>query len=246
MPRSARIVFSAHGVAPTVRERARTRGLTTIDATCPLVAKVHAEARHYAARGYSIILIGHSGHEEVEGTTGEAPDAILLVETIEDAERVSLPQTERVAYLSQTTLSLDETAAIVEVLQRRFPTIEAPKREDICYATTNRQRAVTALLGEIDLLLVIGSQNSSNSNRLVEVARVRGLPAHLIDDESEIDSAWLAGVVSVGVTLGASAPESLLRRVVAWFRARGVEEIHVQKAPLENVSFRLPAEIRRH
>jgi 4-hydroxy-3-methylbut-2-en-1-yl diphosphate reductase len=209
------------------------------------VAKVHAEARHYAARGYSIILIGHSGHEEVEGTTGEAPNAVLLVETIEDAECVSPPQTERVAYLTQTTLSLDETAAIVEVLHRRFPTIEAPKREDICYATTNRQRAVTALLGEIDLLFVIGSQNSSNSNRLVEVARARGLPAHLIDDESEIDSAVLAGVVSVGVTSGASAPESLLRRVVEWFRARGVEEIHFQNAPLENVSFRLPVEIRR-
>jgi 4-hydroxy-3-methylbut-2-en-1-yl diphosphate reductase len=245
VPRSARVVFSAHGVAPTVRERARNRGLTTIDATCPLVAKVHAEARHYAARGYSIILIGHSGHEEVEGTTGEAPDAVLLVETIEDAERVSLPQTERVAYLTQTTLSLDETAAIIEVLQRRFPTIEAPKREDICYATTNRQRAVTALLGDIDLLLVIGSQNSSNSNRLAEVARARGAAAHLIDDESEIDNSWLAGVVSVGITSGASAPESLLRRVVEWFRGRGVEEIHFQKAPLENVSFRLPAEFRR-
>jgi 4-hydroxy-3-methylbut-2-en-1-yl diphosphate reductase len=245
VPLGARVVFSAHGVGPAVHARAQARGLQTIDATCPLVAKVHAEARHYAATGHSIILIGHAGHEEVEGTTGEAPDAIFLVESVEDAERVAPPQTERLAYLTQTTLSVDETAGIIEVLRRRFPAIEAPKREDICYATTNRQRAVKAMLSMIDLLLVIGSRNSSNSNRLVDVARSHGVPAYLIDDESEIEDAWLAGVESVGITSGASAPESLVLRLVSWFRERGVDEIRPHSAALENVSFRLPAELRR-
>jgi 4-hydroxy-3-methylbut-2-enyl diphosphate reductase len=245
VPRGARVVFSAHGVSPAVHERARARELQTIDATCPLVAKVHAEARHYAAKGHSIILIGHADHEEVEGTTGEAPDAIFLVESVEYAERVAPPKTERLAYLTQTTLSVDETAGIIEVLRRRFPAIEAPKREDICYATTNRQRAVKAMLGEIDLLLVIGSRNSSNSNRLVDVARSHGVAAHLIDDESDIEDTWLAGVESVGITSGASAPESLVLRVVSWFRERGVEEIRRHNAALENVSFRLPPELAR-
>ena len=244
-PVGARLVFSAHGVSPAVRERADARGHRTIDATCPLVAKVHAEARHYAAKGYSIIFVGHAGHEEVEGTMGEAPDHVLLVETVEDAERVQPPRSDRIAYLTQTTLSLDDTAAVVEVLRRRFPAIEAPPREDICYATTNRQRAVKAMLGEIDLLLVIGSANSSNSNRLVEVARSGGVPARLIDDESEIDEAWLSGVESVGVTAGASAPESVVGRVVSWFRERGVGEIKMQDADAEMVSFRGPVELRR-
>ena len=244
-PVGARLVFSAHGVSPAVRERADARGHRTIDATCPLVAKVHAEARHYAAKGYSIIFVGHAGHEEVEGTMGEAPDHVLLVETVEDAERVQPPRSDRIAYLTQTTLSLDDTAAVVEVLRRRFPAIEAPPREDICYATTNRQRAVKAMLGEIDLLLVIGSANSSNSNRLVEVARSGGVPARLIDDESEIDEAWLSGVESVGVTAGASAPESVVGRVVSWFRERGVGEIKTQDADAETVSFRGPVELRR-
>jgi 4-hydroxy-3-methylbut-2-enyl diphosphate reductase len=246
VPFGGRVVLSAHGVSPAVYEKAEGRGLQTIEATCPLVSKVHAEARHYAARDYAIILIGHAGHEEVEGTTGEAPEAIFLVESIDDAERVAPPQTERLAYLTQTTLSVDETAGIIDVLRRRFPAIEAPKQEDICYATTNRQRAVKAILAEIDLLLVIGSRNSSNSNRLVEVARSRGVAAYLIDDESEIEDAWLAGVESVGITSGASAPESLVRRVVAWFREFGVDEIRSHNAALENVSFRLPAELRRH
>jgi 4-hydroxy-3-methylbut-2-enyl diphosphate reductase len=244
VPLGGRVVFSAHGVSPAVHERARARGLETIDATCPLVAKVHAEARHFAARGYSIILVGHAGHDEVEGTMGEARDAMLLVESVEDAERVAPAQIDRVAYLTQTTLSVDDTVAMVEVLRRRFPAIEAPPREDICYATTNRQRAVKAILGEIDLLLVIGSRNSSNSNRLVEVALANGVVARLIDDESEIEEAWFAGVKSVGVTSGASAPESLVNGVVSWFRQRGVEEIRTQTAVAENVSFRLPAELR--
>jgi 4-hydroxy-3-methylbut-2-en-1-yl diphosphate reductase len=245
VPVGARVVFSAHGVSPAVYQHALARGLQTIDATCPLVAKVHAEARHYAAKGYSILLIGHAGHEEVEGTTGEAPDAIVLVQSVEDAQRVAPPQTERLAYLTQTTLSLDETTEIIRVLRRRFPGIESPRREDICYATTNRQRAVKAILGEIDLLLVVGSRNSSNSNRLVDVARSRGVAAQLIDDESEIDDAWFAGVESVGITSGASAPESLVRRVVSWFRERGVEEIHTLGTLTEHVTFRLPAELQQ-
>jgi 4-hydroxy-3-methylbut-2-enyl diphosphate reductase len=244
VPPGGRLVFSAHGVSPAVRQRARARNLETIDATCPLVAKVHAEARDYAARAYLIILVGHAGHDEVEGTTGEASGAILLIESVEDAERVAPPQPDRVAYLTQTTLSVDDTAAIVAVLRRRFPAIEAPKREDICYATTNRQRAVKAILDEIDLLLVIGSQNSSNSNRLVEVARANGVPAHLIDDESEIDGAWFEGVEAVGVTSGASVPETLVDGVLAWFRKRGVGDVRARPASPENVNFRLPPELR--
>ena len=243
VPGGARIVFSAHGVSPAVRERASARNLKTIDATCPLVAKVHAEARHYAAKGYSIILVGHAGHEEVEGTLGEAPDAILLVQSVEDAERVA-PAQDRLVYLTQTTLSVDDTAAIIDVLRGRFPAIEAPKREDICYATTNRQRAVKAILAEIEILLVIGSRNSSNSNRLVEVARSKGVASYLIDDESEIDENWFSRVECVGITAGASVPESLVQRVVSWFRERGVEEIRSQEAVAEDVSFRLPVELR--
>jgi 4-hydroxy-3-methylbut-2-en-1-yl diphosphate reductase len=244
VPRGGVVVFSAHGVAPAVYERARDRRLRAIDATCPLVWKVHAEARHYARLGYTIFLIGHGGHEEVEGTTGEAPDSIVLVESCEQARTVSPPQRERLAYLTQTTLSVDETAEIVDILRRRFPGLEAPKKEDICYATTNRQRAVKRLLGAVDLLLVIGSRNSPNSNRLVEVARAGGLEAHLIEDETEIEEAWLEGVESIGLTSGASAPESLVRRVVAWFRERGVSRVDTLDEPRENVFFKLPRELR--
>ena len=245
VPEGATVVFSAHGVAPAVHANAARLGLQTIDATCPLVTKVHAEARHFAARGYTILLIGHAGHEEVEGTMGEAPECVVLVESVEDAERLELPRTDRLAYITQTTLSVDDTNEIVSVLRRRFPSIEAPKKEDICYATTNRQRAVKAMLDEIDLLLVIGSQNSSNSNRLVEVARAAGVPAHLIDDESEIDEKWLEGVRTVGVTSGASAPEPLVRRVLGWFRDRGVDDVRAHSEELEDVTFKLPVEIRR-
>ena len=243
-PPKSIVVFSAHGVSPAVRHSARFHGLQTIDATCPLVSKVHAEARHFARLGYTIFLIGHGGHEEVEGTTGEAPASIVLVETVEQAETVTPPQTERLAYLTQTTLSVDETDEIVAVLQRRFPWLEAPKKEDICYATTNRQRAVKRILAVVDLLLVIGSRNSSNSNRLVDVARAGGIQAHLIDDESEIDETWLDGVETVGVTSGASAPESLVHRVVGWFRDRGVLQIEALDGAVENVFFKLPREGR--
>jgi 4-hydroxy-3-methylbut-2-enyl diphosphate reductase len=245
VPLGATVVFSAHGVSPAVRSAADARGLTTIDATCPLVTKVHTQARRFAERGYTIVLIGHAGHEEVEGTTGEAPDAIVLVESVDDAAALELPDDAPLAYITQTTLSVDETREIVDVLQRRFPAIEAPAREDICYATSNRQWAVKELLDEVDLLLVIGSRNSSNSNRLVEVARSAGVAAHLVDDASEIDEAWLDGVDVVGVTSGASAPERLVRGVCDWFRARGVADVAEHRSTHEDVVFRLPVELRR-
>jgi 4-hydroxy-3-methylbut-2-enyl diphosphate reductase len=244
-PEGAVLVLSAHGVSPSVREGAERRGLRVVDATCPLVAKVHAEARRYATEGYTVVLVGHAGHEEVEGTLGEAPEATVLVQTVQDAERVEVADPERVAYVTQTTLSVDETAEIVETLRRRFPAIEGPRAGDICYATTNRQRAVKELGGRVDLLLVIGSQNSSNSNRLVETARTAGVRAHLIEDEEAIDERWLDGVESVGLTSGASAPEHLVRRVCDWFRARGVTDIGPAGSVVEDVFFRLPSEIRR-
>jgi 4-hydroxy-3-methylbut-2-en-1-yl diphosphate reductase len=205
---------------------------------------VHAEARHFARLGYTIFLIGHAGHEEVDGTTGEAPQSTLLVENVEQAETVVPPQTDKLVYLTQTTLSVDDTDEIVSVLRRRFPAVEAPKKDDICYATTNRQRAVKRILAAVDLLLVIGSRNSSNSNRLVDVARAGGVVAYLIDDESEIDEAWLDGVESVGLTSGASAPESLVRRVVGWFRERGVSQVESLDGAFEDVFFKLPREVR--
>jgi len=245
VPEEATLVLSAHGVAPSVHRRAAERRLNTIDATCPLVTKVHVQARRYAADGYAIVLIGHAGHEEVEGTMGEAPQAISLVESIEDAEALDLPDGKDVAYITQTTLSVDETAEIVSTLRRRFPHMRAPHREDICYATSNRQWAVKQMLGEIDLLLVIGSANSSNSNRLVEVARAAGVDAYLIEDETGIDEAWLDRVEIVGLTSGASAPESLAARVCEWFRRRGVVEIENFASVYEDVVFKLPVELRR-
>jgi 4-hydroxy-3-methylbut-2-enyl diphosphate reductase len=244
-PEGATIVFSAHGVAPAVHDRSAARGLNTIDATCPLVTKVHVQARRYAADGYTVVLIGHAGHEEVVGTMGEAPDSIVLVESIDDAERLDLPADTKLAYITQTTLSVDETLEIIAVLRRRFPQIYAPKKEDICYATSNRQWAVKEMAEHIELLLVIGSRNSSNSNRLVEVARDIGVASYLIDDESDIDPAWLDGVEVVGVTSGASAPEKLVERVCDWFRARGVTDIKPYRMVDEDVTFKLPVELRR-
>jgi 4-hydroxy-3-methylbut-2-enyl diphosphate reductase len=244
-PLGSILVLSAHGVAPSVYERAAARRLRMIDATCPLVTKVHSQARRYAAEGCMVVVIGHAGHEEVVGTMGEAPEATVLVESIADAEAVDLPANAPVAYITQTTLSVDETAEIVEVLKRRFPHIRGPQREDICYATSNRQWAVKEMLDEIDLLLVIGSRNSSNSNRLVEVARAGGVPAQLVDDETDIDNSWLEEVETVGLTSGASAPERLVRRVCDWFRAYGVREITPFASVYEDVVFRLPVELRR-
>ena len=243
VPEGSPVVFSAHGVAPAVRDAAEARSLLAIDATCPLVTKVHTQARRYAEQGYRIVLIGHAGHEEVVGTTGEAPDAIVLVESVEDAERLELADA-RIAYITQTTLSVDETREIIDVLRRRFPHIEGPEREDICYATSNRQWAVKELVSEVDLLLVVGSRNSSNSMRLVEVARAAGVDAHLVDDASEIDAGWLDGVAVVGVTSGASAPERLVEGVCDWFSARGVRDIREHRASHEDVVFRLPVELR--
>jgi 4-hydroxy-3-methylbut-2-enyl diphosphate reductase len=245
VPRGETVVFSAHGIAPAVAERAAARGLHTIDATCPLVTKVHVQARRYADAGYTIILIGHEGHEEVEGTMGEAPESIVLVQSVEEAEALTFDPHSKLAYITQTTLSVDETAEIVAALRRRFPGIYGPKREDICYATSNRQWAVKEMIEHIDLLLVIGSRNSSNSNRLVEVARAQGVRAHLIDDESEIDPRWLDGVAVAGVTSGASAPEKLVQRVCEWFRARGVTSIEPYRMVDEDVTFKLPRELRR-
>jgi len=244
-PRGATIVFSAHGVAPVVHANAERRGLNTIDATCPLVTKVHVQARRFAAEGYTVILIGHAGHEEVEGTMGEAPESTILIESVADAEALALPAHAKLAYITQTTLSVDETREIIAVLRERFPHIHAPRREDICYATSNRQWAVKEMLEEIQLLLVIGSRNSSNSNRLVEVARAHGVDAHLIDDERDIREQWLDDVATVGVTSGASAPEKLVARVCDWFRARGVTEIEPYRLVEEDVEFRLPVELRR-
>jgi 4-hydroxy-3-methylbut-2-enyl diphosphate reductase len=244
-PEGATIVFSAHGVAPSVHRNAAARNLRTIDATCPLVTKVHVQARRYAADGYTIVLIGHAGHEEVVGTMGEAAESIVLVESVADAEALALPADAKVAYITQTTLSVDETSEIIAVLRERFPQIYAPKKEDICYATSNRQWAVKEMLAEVDLLLVIGSRNSSNSNRLVEVARAGGVPAYLIDDESDIDDAWLEDAETIGVTSGASAPESLVARVCDWFRERGVESIEPFRMVDEDVTFKLPVELRR-
>ncbi|MDX6468554.1 MAG: 4-hydroxy-3-methylbut-2-en-yl diphosphate reductase [Gaiellaceae bacterium] len=245
IPPGSPVVFSAHGVAPSVRDAADARRLTSIDATCPLVTKVHTQARRFAERGYTVVLIGHAGHEEVVGTTGEAPEAIVLVESVADAERLELPADTPLGYITQTTLSVDETREIVDVLRQRFPHIEGPAKDDICYATSNRQWAVKEMLEQIDLLLVVGSHNSSNSVRLVDVAQAAGVPAHLVDDESEIQESWLEDVAVVGVTSGASAPERLVTGVCDWFRRRGVLDVSAFSSAFEDVVFRLPVELRR-
>jgi 4-hydroxy-3-methylbut-2-enyl diphosphate reductase len=245
VPEGAVVVLSAHGVAPEVYTNSTKRRLQVLDATCPLVTKVHVEARRYAADGYTIVLIGHEGHEEVVGTMGEAPDAIRLIGSVDEIATLDLPDPEKVAYITQTTLSVDETLEIITALRARYPAIVGPKKDDICYATQNRQNAVKELAQEVDLVLVIGSRNSSNSNRLVDVTREQGVPAHLIDDESNIDPAWLEGVETVGITSGASAPESLVERVVAHFRALGVERIESHELVDENVHFSLPRALTR-
>jgi 4-hydroxy-3-methylbut-2-en-1-yl diphosphate reductase len=244
VPEGEVVVFSAHGVAPSVHANAKARRLRTIDATCPLVTKVHVEARRFAEQGYTIVLVGHERHEEVEGTTGEAPESIVLVQTVEDVDRLEVPDPSRVAYITQTTLSVDETAAIIARLRERFPAIVGPKSDDICYATTNRQIAVKELARACDLVLVIGSVNSSNSNRLVEVARELGAASYLIDNASQVREEWLEGVETVGITSGASAPESLVSELVEAFRERGAEEISELRTVEEDVRFMLPKEIR--
>ena len=245
VPEGAVVVLSAHGVAPEVYRNSKARSLRVLDATCPLVSKVHAEARRYAERGYTIVLIGHEGHEEVVGTMGEAPDAIQLIGSVAEIDRLDVPDPERVAYITQTTLSVDETLDIIAALRERYPAVIGPARDDICYATQNRQNAVKELAREVDLVLVIGSRNSSNSNRLVDVTREMGVPAHLIDDEKGIDPAWLEGVETVGITSGASAPESLVTSVVEHFRVLGTAHVESHELVDEDVHFSLPVALRR-
>jgi 4-hydroxy-3-methylbut-2-en-1-yl diphosphate reductase len=245
VPEGAVVVLSAHGVAPDVYANSATRQLQVLDATCPLVTKVHVEAKRFAAAGYTVVLIGHEGHEEVVGTMGEAPDAIRLIGSVAEIDDLEIPDPQKVAYITQTTLSVDETLDIIAALRERYPAIVGPKKDDICYATQNRQNAVKELALEVDLVLVIGSQNSSNSNRLVDVTRELGVPAHLIDDETDIDPTWLDGVDVVGITSGASAPESLVERVVAHFRGLGVERVESHELVNENVHFSLPLRLRR-
>jgi 4-hydroxy-3-methylbut-2-enyl diphosphate reductase len=242
-PEGARLVFSAHGVSPAVEAEAAARGQAVIDATCPLVAKVHREVRRFADRDYSVVLVAHPHHDEVEGTIGEATD-IRLVSTPDDAARVEVAAAERVAYVTQTTLALDDVADVVAVLRDRFPALVGPAADDVCYATQNRQDAVRAIAGECDLLLVVGSQNSSNSQRLVEVAERAGCPAQLIDDEREIDLAWLAGAATVGVTAGASAPAAIVDRVVATLGGLGPLDVHTRTVTAETDRFSLPEEVR--
>lgn len=244
VPEGARVIFSAHGVSPAVREEARRRHLAVIDATCPLVTKVHLEAVRFARQGYTILLIGHKDHEEIEGTFGEAPDNTIIVESEQDAERVEVADPDRVCYLTQTTLSLDETRGIIEILERRFPRIAGPKSQDICYATQNRQTAVKAVAPLCELLLVVGSQNSSNSKRLVEVCQRAGVPSHLIDDRRFLRDEWLEGVRTVSVTAGASAPEHLVQDLIEALREKGFTSIEEVDIVDEDVRFSLPPEVQ--
>jgi 4-hydroxy-3-methylbut-2-enyl diphosphate reductase len=244
VPQGSVCVFSAHGVAPSVRAGAELRALHTIDATCPLVTKVHREAVRFAQDGYTIVLVGHDGHEEVEGTMGEAPERIVLVQSAEDVESLEVDDPSRIAYITQTTLAVDETSAIIARLRERFPEIVGPRTDDICYATTNRQAAVKQMAPSCDLLLVIGSSNSSNSKRLVEVAREAGTESYLIDNAGEVREEWLEGRRVVGISSGASAPENLVGELVEFFRARGVEDVGVFDVIREDVRFMLPKQIR--
>ncbi|MFD7659311.1 4-hydroxy-3-methylbut-2-enyl diphosphate reductase [Actinosynnema sp. NPDC059797] len=241
VPDGATVVFSAHGVSPAVREDAARRGLEVIDATCPLVTKVHAEAKRFVARGDTVVLIGHEGHEEVEGTVGEAPERIVLVASVADVEALEVPDPERVSYLTQTTLAVDETAEVLDALRARFPALRGPSSADICYATTNRQEAVREVAGEADLVLVVGSANSSNSVRMVEVARRMGTPAHLVDGVSDIRHEWLEGVRVVGLSAGASAPPRLVDEVI---EALGAWDVQVRETARETIQFTLPVAVR--
>ncbi|MEU4128721.1 4-hydroxy-3-methylbut-2-enyl diphosphate reductase [Streptomyces wuyuanensis] len=246
VPEGSIVMFSAHGVAPVVHEEAAERKLATIDATCPLVTKVHKEAVRYAKDDFDILLIGHEGHEEVIGTTGEAPEHITLVDGPQDVDKVEVRDPSRVVWLSQTTLSVDETMETVDRLKTKFPLLVSPPSDDICYATQNRQIAVKQMGAEADLVIVVGSQNSSNSKRLVEVALGAGArDAHLVDYAKEIDEAWLEGVSTVGVTSGASVPEVLVEEVLEWLSQRGFEDVEIVKAAEESITFSLPKELRR-
>jgi len=245
VPAGARVIFSAHGVSPTVRKEAAERELQVIDATCPLVTKVHLEAVKFARKDFSIVLIGHKDHDEVIGTLGEAPEATVLVSTVEDVDQLTVRDPEKVSFITQTTLSLDETKDIVARLRERFPTIQGPAAQDICYATENRQLAVKAVAPLCQLLLVVGSQNSSNSRRLVEVCEKEGIKSHLIDDLGEVRPGWLTNVETVAVTAGASAPENLVQELIASLHAQGFGELEEVEIKEEDVRFNLPGELSR-
>jgi 4-hydroxy-3-methylbut-2-enyl diphosphate reductase len=244
VPQGSRVIFSAHGVSPAVRQQAKERSLQVVDATCPLVTKVHIEAVRFARQNSTILLIGHRDHEEIDGTFGEAPKNTIIVETEADAEAVQVPDPERVTFLTQTTLSLDETRGIIEILKRRFPRISGPKSQDICYATENRQLAVKAVAPLCQLLLVVGSQNSSNSKRLVEVCKKSSVPAHLLDDCSFLQDAWFVGVDTVSVTAGASAPEHLVQELIEALQSRGYSNLEELDIVDEDVRFQLPQELQ--
>ncbi|WP_111601334.1 4-hydroxy-3-methylbut-2-enyl diphosphate reductase [Streptomyces sp. Amel2xB2] len=244
VPDGATVVFSAHGVSPAVREEAARRGLDVLDGTCPLVSKVHAKARRFADRGDTVVFVGHAGHEEVEGTLGEAPESMVLVETAEDVRRLTPEDAERVSYLTQTTLAVDETTEVLGALRERFPLLHEPPSEDICYATTNRQLALDAVVAESDLVLVVGSANSSNSVRLVELSQRQGTPARLIDRAAEIRTEWLEGVRTVGLTAGASAPPALVDEVIAALGELGPVEVEERRITDETVHFELPSALR--
>ena len=245
VPPGAITIFSAHGVARRVEEEARTRKLNVLDATCPLVAKVHGQGKRYVAQGRLVILVGHAGHPEVEGTLGQIAGPAVLVQTERDVDALNIAPTTPVAYITQTTLSVDDTRAVISALERRFSDIVGPDIDDICYATQNRQSAVRALAKVADVLLVVGAKNSSNSNRLREIGREAGVPSHLIADGSELDAAWVRGASVVGITAGASAPEELVEDVIASLRRLGPVEVSVQPGIEEKVEFRLPAELLR-
>jgi 4-hydroxy-3-methylbut-2-enyl diphosphate reductase len=246
VPEGALVIFSAHGVAPSVHEEAAQRNLRTIDATCPLVTKVHHEARRFSNEGYQILLIGHEGHEEVVGTSGQAPEHITLVDGPDHVDDVQVPDPDKVVWLSQTTLSVDETMETVDRLRQRYPNLMSPPSDDICYATQNRQAAVKLMASESDLVLVVGSGNSSNSVRLVEVALNAGAKsAHRVDNADEVDAAWLEGVSTVGVTSGASVPENLVEGVLSWLAERGYDDVETVNAAEESLVFSLPQELRR-
>ncbi len=241
VPDGAVLIFSAHGVSPEIRALAHAKKLKEIDATCPLVTKVHMEAILFARQGYTIILVGHEGHDEVVGTMGEAPERIMLVDGPHDVERLEVPDPERVAVITQTTLSLDDTRETINAIKKKFPKVIFPPKEDICYATTNRQIAVKEIAKKTDLILVIGSENSSNSKRLAEVSKDHGTRAYLIDDVSKIKKEWLEGVKTIGITAGASAPENLVTEVISYFRKIGVDQITEVETVPESVKFALPA-----
>ncbi len=244
VPDGATVVFSAHGVSPAVRDDAARRRLRIIDATCPLVTKVHSEGRRFAARGDTVVLIGHAGHEEVEGTLGEAPERMILVETTEDVDALNLPDPARVSYLTQTTLAVDETADVISALRRRFPAVRGPGSDDICYATTNRQNALTTIVAESEMVLVVGSKNSSNSRRLVELAHRHETPAHLIDDPGDIQAEWLTGVRVIGLTAGASAPPRLVEAVIDALGGLGPLTVTERETGQETMHFGLPPQVR--